>query len=182
MKTIRSKMEARKFWKEFRESRSNPRRIAFLLQDWDDPYNVGGMFRGADALGALELVLSEHTPAPPHPQVSVTSLGQHRRIPWRQFAKHEEAALVMKTDGYSLIAIEITGHSTSYAEFQYSAKVCLVLGNEKIGVYSNVLKHCDAAVLIPMAGKGRSMNVRVSAAVVGFHIAYATTTLNGGDG
>ena len=144
--------------------------LAILLQDWSDPYNVGGMFRVADACGAAELVMTGKTPVPPNPQLAVTSMGAHRKVEFRHFEKHEEAALQLKEEGYSLIAVEVTDGAVPYMEFDYPAKTCIVLGNEGVGVYQQILKHSEAAVFIPMAGKGRSMNVHVAAAVVAFEV------------
>ena len=160
----------RSVYKEHLENRGARPDIAFLLQDWDDPYNVGGMFRVADACGAIELVMSGHTPVPPDPQIHVTSMGQHRRIPWKKFDRHEEAALAVKAAGYQLVAIEISEGAVPYTEFDYSKNVCLALGNEGRGLYSGVTRHCDAAVFIPMLGKGKSLNVHVAAAIVAFEI------------
>ncbi|RYG49485.1 TrmH family RNA methyltransferase [bacterium] len=142
--------------------------IAFWLQDWDDPYNVGGMFRVADAVGAEEMILTGKTPQPPHPQISVTSLGHHRRVPFRHFPRHDDAAKTLKEEGWSLIAVEIASEAQHYMHFEYPAKTCFVLGNEGAGLYGNVVKACEAAVFIPMAGKGRSVNVHVAAAIVAF--------------
>lgn len=164
---MRGKTEVRRLHKAARAA-ATEREITFLLQDWDDAYNVGGMFRVADAVGAKELILTGKTPSPPDPQVSVTSLGHHRRIPFRQFEKHEEAAIQAKENGYMLIAIEIAEEAVPYQSFVYPDKVCFVLGNEERGLYGTVLKHVDAAVYIPMFGKGRSMNVHVAAAIVAY--------------
>lgn len=142
--------------------------LAFLLQDWEDPYNVGGMFRVADACGAHELILSGKTPTPPHPQIHVTSLGHHRRVSWRQIERYNDACAQLRAEGYSLVAVEIAESAVHYREFEYPEKTCLVLGNEVHGVYSSVMRQMDAAVVIPMAGKGRSLNVHVAAAVVAF--------------
>jgi 23S rRNA (guanosine2251-2'-O)-methyltransferase len=168
MKTIRSKTGVRELHKGVKKALP-PMEIAFLLQDWDDPYNVGGMFRVADAVGAVEMFATGKTPPESHPQVAVTSLGHHRRIPYQHFARNEDAAIFVKEQGYTLIAIEIADDAVSYVEFDYPEKVCFVLGNEERGIYGTVMKHADAAVYIPMLGKGRSMNVHVAAAVVSFH-------------
>lgn len=167
-KTLSSKTGVRKLFKEFNESHPRKVQIAFLLQDWEDAYNVGGMFRVADACGATELFMSGRTPVPPDPMISVTSLGHHRRIPYHHFKNHEEAALSAKEAGYALVAVEIAEGAVNYDEFVWPEKLCLILGNEVNGVYSSVMKHRDAAVFIPMHGKGRSMNVHVAAAVVAF--------------
>jgi tRNA G18 (ribose-2'-O)-methylase SpoU len=168
MKTIRSKTGARQLQKRLLEERPPSVELAFLLQDWTDAYNVGGLFRVADACGAVEVVLSGRTPTPPDPMISVTSLGNHRRVQWRQIERYEDAALKLKEEGWSLIAVEIAEDAIHYAEFEYPKRTCLVLGNEQSGVYGKVLQLCDAAVLIPMAGKGRSLNVHVAAAIVAF--------------
>lgn len=167
-KTLQSKTGVRALYKDFKRSHSPRVELSFLLQDWEDAYNVGGMFRVADACGAKELFTSGRTPIPPDPQISVTSLGHHRRIPLHSFKGHEEAALAAKAAGYSIVAVEIAEGAVNYAEFEWPSKVCLVLGNEVNGVYGSVMKHRDAAVFIPMFGKGRSMNVHVAAAVVAF--------------
>ena len=170
MSTIRSKTGVREMMKEARRERTSTVELAFLLQDWEDAYNVGGMFRVADGCGARELVMTGRTPVPPNPMIGVTSLGHHRRIPFRHIERHEEAALRLKEEGWSLVAVEIAEGARSFLEYEYPPKTCLVLGNEANGVYGSVLKHGDGAVYIPMLGKGRSLNVHVAAAIVGFHV------------
>ncbi|MBL8059463.1 MAG: hypothetical protein JNK63_01965 [Chthonomonas sp.] len=168
-KTIHSKTGVRQLHKEF-IGKAREIEVAFLLQDLDDPYNVGGMFRVADGCGAKLIVTTGKTPVPPHPQIHVTSMGHHRRIAHRHFSVHEDAAVWLKQEGYSLVAIEIAEGAVPYIEFEWPDKVCLILGNEVNGVYGSVMKHRDAAVYIPMFGKGRSLNVHVSAAIVAFDL------------
>lgn len=167
-KTVSSKTGVRRLFDQVRTEHPSKVEIAFLLQDWEDAYNVGGMFRVADACGAREMFMSGRTPVPPDPQISVTSLGHHRRVRYEHFEKHEAAALHAKGQGYQLVAVEIAEGAVVYTEFEWPKKVCLVLGNEVDGVYGSVMKHRDAAVFIPMYGKGRSMNVHVAAAIVAF--------------
>ncbi len=169
MRQLRSKTAIRNVMKASRDD-WNPIELSIMLQDWSDPYNVGGMFRVADACGITELICTGKTVVPPHPQVAVTSMGSHRRVDFRHFDGHEEAALAAKSEGYSLVAVEVTDGTQHYMRYAYPEKVCLVLGNEQIGVYQQILKHCDGAVFVPMAGKGRSMNVHVAAAVVAFEV------------
>jgi tRNA (guanosine-2'-O-)-methyltransferase len=165
MKTLRAKTAVRKL---HRSQTFNPIQLSFLLQDWSDPYNVGGMFRVADACGAHELIMSGKTPVPPHPQIGVTSLGHHRRVEWRQIVRHDDAIRILQEEGNTLVAVEIADDAENYRDFEYPPKTVLVLGNEQIGLHGNVIKACDAAVFIPMVGKGRSLNVHVAAAVVAF--------------
>ena len=173
MRTVRTKVAARKLQKAHRDSAQFQRELAFLCQDWQDAYNVGGMFRVADALGAAKLVFTGQSPVPPNPQVAVTSLGAHRRVPWELIESHEEAALTLLAEGFSLIAVELADSAEPFDRFCFPEKTCLVLGHEGAGVYQKVLRHCAGAVFIPMAGKGRSLNVHVAAAIVGFQVALS---------
>ena len=177
MKQIRSKTGIRKVFKEYKDQR-NPIDLVILLQDWDDPYNVGGMFRVADACGVSELILTGKTPqVGESPPISVTSMGAHRRVAWRHIDRPLDACATMKEEGYSLVAVEVAEGAEHYMSFEYPEKCCLVLGNEGAGVYGSVMKLCDGAVFIPMAGKGRSLNVHVAAALVAFE---ATLRMRGG--
>lgn len=175
MKTIRRKVDVRKLHKTALQSASSGVQLCFLLQDWEDAYNVGGLFRVADACGAEELIMTGRTPYPPHPQIGVTSIGQHRRVPWRYFESHTEAAELLISEGWTLVAVEIATSAENYRTFAYPEKTCLVLGNEAKGIYGTVMQKCAASVFIPMAGKGRSLNVHVSAAVIAFEACQRVT-------
>jgi tRNA (guanosine-2'-O-)-methyltransferase len=169
MKALRGKVAARQFQRDYAAQNPPQVEIAFLLQDWDDAYNVGGLFRVADAVGAKLVALSGKTPAPPDPMIAVPSMGHHRRLPWFQTDRHDQAADRLESEGWSLVAVELADGSVPYHELVYPAKTCLVLGNEVNGVYPGLLKRCDAAVFLPMRGKGKSMNVHVSGAIVAYH-------------
>jgi len=165
---VRKKTALRQQKREFEQDHPRDRDLVFLLNDWSDAYNVGGLFRVAAACGARELIMVGRTPAPPNPMIGVTSLGMHRRVAYRQFPKWAEAVEALQKEGYSLVAVEIAEGSQHYMGFDYPAKTCLVLGNEGAGISNGLLRSCDAAVHIPMYGKGRSLNVHVAAAIVAF--------------
>ncbi len=169
MKALRTKAEFRDLYASFQKNHPPQVEIAFLLQDWSDAYNVGGLFRVADSCGAKHVYMSGKTPQPEEsPMIPVTSMGHHRRVPYSHHRVHEEAALAAINDGWTLVAVEITDEAACYTEFPFPPRTCLVLGNEQTGTYPSVLKHCAGAVYIPMYGKGKSMNVHVSAAIVAF--------------
>jgi len=168
-KTIHAKVGVRQLQKEFLMARPPKVELCFFLQDWEDGYNVGGMFRVADGCGAQKLIMSGRTPVPPDPTIGVTSMGQHRRIPFEHHKHHEDAAKKLIAEGWSLVAVELADGAMPYDEFDYPEKTCIVLGNEGAGVYGAVMRHIASSVYIPMLGKGRSLNVHVAGAIVGFH-------------
>lgn len=151
--------------------------LAFLLQSVADPVNVGALFRIADACGAAELFLIGDTPQPPHPGIGLTARGCDRRVPWRWLHRIEEGIEAARADGYQLVAVELAGGSVPHADFPYGERVCLVLGNEGAGVWPKTLDACDGAVYVPMYGKGPSLNVHVSAAVVAWEVLHVRASL-----
>jgi len=169
-RALRKKKEVRELMRGFSSEHGASNEVTFLLQDWSDAYNVGGLLRVADALGASKIYASGKTPQLPNPMIPVTSMGAHRRVEMEWHRVHEDAAKAALADGWTLIAVEIAEGAQSYFDFSYPEKTCLVLGAEGAGVFGSVLKHCVGSVFIPMQGKGRSMNVHVSGAVVAFHV------------
>jgi tRNA (guanosine-2'-O-)-methyltransferase len=95
-----------------------------------------------------------------------------RRVPWRYVDRPEEALKDLKAKDFWLAALEITDACQPYYAVDYSQRVALVLGNEDHGVTRACLSLCDAAIFVPMYGKGRSLNVHVSLAVVGYHLLH----------
>ena len=149
--------------------------LAIVCQSVAYPVNVGSTFRIADALDAAEVVLTGITPRPPHPTISKVGRDKDRRVPWRYMDRPEAALEDLKARGYWIGALEITDECQPYYAIDYPQRVALVLGNEDHGVTRACLALCDAAVYVPMYGKGRSLNVHVSLAVVGYHLLHHST-------
>jgi 23S rRNA (guanosine2251-2'-O)-methyltransferase len=152
-----------------------PTELAIVCQSVAYPVNVGSIFRIADALDAAEVVLTGITPTPPNPTISKVGRDKDRRVPWRYIDRPEAALRELKAKGFWIAALEITGECQPYYAVDYPQRVALVMGNEDHGVTRACLTLCDAAVFVPMYGKGRSLNVHVSLAVVGYHLLHRST-------
>jgi 23S rRNA (guanosine2251-2'-O)-methyltransferase len=152
----------------------SPVELVVVCQSVAYPVNVGSIFRIADALNLAQLVLTGITPAPPHPTVSKVGRDKDRRVPWHYVEHPEDALQNLRTQGYWLAALEITDECRPYYAVDYPRRVALVLGNEDHGVTRSCLALCDASIFVPMYGKGRSLNVHVSLAVVGYHLLHRT--------
>lgn len=150
----------------------SPAELVIVCQSVAYPVNVGSIFRIADALDAAEVLLTGITPTPPHPTISKVGRDKDRRVPWRYIERPESALQELKAQGFWIAALEITERCQPYYAVDYSERVALVLGNEDHGVTHACLALCDAAVYVPMYGKGKSLNVHVSLAVVGYHLLH----------
>lgn len=146
--------------------------LVVVCQSVAYPVNVGSIFRIADALHVAEIVLTGITPTPPHPTISKVGRDRDRRIPWRHVPRPEDALVDLRGQGIWIVAVEICDTCQPYYAVEYPRRVALVLGNEDHGVTRSCLALCDAAVFVPMYGKGKSLNVHVSLAVVGYDLLH----------
>lgn len=147
--------------------------LVFVLQDVQDPVNVGSAFRIADACKVREVVLTGISARPPHPLIKKVGRGRDRRVPWRYVEQADGAILELREDGYEAVALELASGAQLYTEAQYSHRVCLVVGHEDHGVTNRTLAACDRAVYLPMYGRGASLNVHVSLGVTAYHILHS---------
>ncbi len=128
-------------------------------------YNVGSLFRTADAAGIRHLYLCGFTPTPEHPKVAKTALGAERSVPWEYRAQAGRLLKELKRNGWYLVALEQTRRSKDIFSFKPRFPAALIVGNEVRGVSKPLLKQCDAIVEIPMHGKKESLNVSVAAGI-----------------
>lgn len=147
----------------------SPVDLAFILQDVEDPINVGAFFRLADALNA-ELVLTGNTPKPPIGGISATARGLERSVPWTYISEFADSVTTVRDLGYQIVGVELTPDAQPFDRFDYQDKVALVMGNEASGIHKKNIELLDAVVAMPMLGKGPSLNVQVAGAVAGYQV------------
>ncbi len=163
----------KRFLRDYRREHKLDTTFAALLQSVEYPANVGSIFRIADGAGLEELVLTGITPTPPNPAIDKVARYKSLRVPWRYEQEPLEAVHGMKAKGYNLVAVELAEGAVPYHTFNYPSQTCFIVGHEDHGVTKAVLAECDAAVFIPMYGKGLSLNVHVALAVVVYHALHA---------
>ena len=83
--------------------------------------------------------------------------------------KHQTSNIQHPTSNIKIIAIEQSKDSIPYTKAAYTMPVALLVGNETFGVSEEALSAVDEIVEIPMWGINKSLNVIVSAAIVGYH-------------
>ena len=164
--------DLKRFLRDYRRGHKPAGELAALLQSVEYPANVGSIFRLADGAGVRELVLTGITPTPPNATIEKVGRYKSSRLPWRYEADPLIAIEELRAKGFSMVAVELTDDAVPYHEFDYPAKTCLIVGHEDHGVTKATLASCDAAVFIPMYGKGLSLNVHVALAIVLYHIRH----------
>lgn len=136
-------------------------------------YNVGSVFRTSDAFRVSEVILCGITATPPNAEIHKTALGAEDSVNWRYFKDTMEAVATLRSEGYTLLAIEQCEGSTMLNDFhpEEGSKYAIILGNEVKGVQQEVVDACDGCLEIPQFGTKHSMNVSVTAGIVIWHFA-----------
>ncbi len=152
--------------REFKIAEKTP--VIIVLDDVRSLYNVGSVFRTADAFRAEAIYLCGITATPPHREIHKTALGAEETVGWKYFKTAEEAVRELKNKGWAIIAVEQADKSIELHRFKpgEKAKLALVFGNEVSGVSESVLKLIDHCVEIPQIGSKHSLNISVSVGVV----------------
>ncbi|MES2060192.1 MAG: RNA methyltransferase [Patescibacteria group bacterium] len=151
-------------------------RISVVLDNIRSRHNVGSIFRTSDAAGITKIYLCGTTPCPtdrfgrPVGEIAKTALGAEKSTPW-EYAKSTNTVLKkLKKENFQIIAIEQSKDSIDYKKVKPKFPAAFVVGNEVDGISKNILKLCDIACEIPMAGEKESLNVSVAFGVAVFRI------------
>jgi tRNA G18 (ribose-2'-O)-methylase SpoU len=150
------------------------RDIRILLHDIRSVYNVGAIFRTADAVGVSRIYLSGYTPGPldrfgrVRKDFAKSALGAEKSVPSEHVDIKPLSKFLsyMKEKGFQIVAIEQSDKSVDYKNVELEDKVLVILGNEVGGVEKDILKMADIVAEMPMRGKKESLNVSVSAGIV----------------
>jgi 23S rRNA (guanosine2251-2'-O)-methyltransferase len=151
---------------DFKSSEKIP--IVIVLDDVRSAYNVGSIFRTADAFRINGIYICGISARPPHKDITKTALGATESVEWKYFREAREAVLELKDLGYQVFAIEQVDESMDLKDFQPlpGKKIALIFGHEVFGVKDEVLKLVDGCIEIPQFGTKHSFNVAISAGIV----------------
>ena len=156
----------RKSVEEFKRSDKVP--IIIVLENIRSAYNVGSVFRTADAFLIEAIYIIGYTSQPPHKEIKKTALGAEDTVLWKHFADSAEAIIDLRENGYKIYAVEQAEGSfkLNAIGFDRDEKMALIFGNEKAGVEQSTIHLCDGCIEIPQLGMKHSLNIATAAGVV----------------
>lgn len=140
--------------------------IYLILENIRSMYNVGAIFRTADAAGIKKIYLCGITAYPPRKEIEKTALKTIEYVSWEYCKSAQEVVLKLKNSGVKIVALEQTDTSHDYLQFDFKAPVAIVIGHETEGVTEDLLSICDEAIEIPMRGIANSLNVATAAGII----------------
>lgn len=156
----------RKTVEEFKRSEKTP--VIAVLENIRSAYNVGSVFRTADAFLLEGIYLTGYTCVPPHKEIKKTALGAEDTVEWKHFANAPVAIKELKARGYKVYAVEQVVNSLSLEKitFEPGDKIAVIFGNEVSGVEQETILNCDGCIEIPQLGMKHSLNIATAAGVV----------------
>ena len=155
----------RKTVEEFRQAKKMP--LVVILENIRSAYNVGSVFRTADAFLLESVYLCGYTAHPPHKEIKKTALGAEETVKWQHFKDIRAAIKELRENGYEIYAVEQAENSLLLNEFKKeNKKLAVIFGNEVTGVEQSTIELTDGCIEIPQLGMKHSLNISVAAGIV----------------
>ncbi len=140
-----------------------------ILDEIEDPHNLGALIRTAECAGAHGVIVPKHRSAPISTTVTKTSAGATAHIPIALVTNIVTTIGELKKEGLWITGLDAGGEKL-YTQVEYTGPTALVVGNEGRGIRRLVKEHCDFLVHIPLLGKIASLNASVAGAVVMYEV------------
>ncbi len=137
-----------------------------ILDELQDPHNVGAVIRSAAAFGASAILIPEHNQAPITGTVIKTSAGMALRMPIVRIGNVNQVMRTLKDDhGFWAYGLAMDGE-TKLKNATFDTPTLIVVGNESTGIREKTLELCDIKLSIPMDLRCESLNAAAAASVV----------------
>ncbi|MGT2784895.1 TrmH family RNA methyltransferase [Streptococcus merionis] len=140
-----------------------------VLEDVQDPGNVGTMIRTADAAGFDGVIISDRTADIYNLKTLRSMQGSHFHLPIYRVAM-ENALKQLKEAAIPIVATTLSEQSVDYRQLPKCKNLALIMGNEGQGISQLVSEQADYLVHIAMPGRAESLNVAVAAGIVIFSV------------
>ena len=138
--------------------------IIVVLDDIQDPGNLGTILRTVDSIGLSQILVSKGTADPYNPKVVRSTMGAIYRVKVIECNNLKETLKEIKKNKFKILVTSLEDSKSVY-DIKYYKKV-IVIGNEANGVEEDIVKLADEKIKIPMLGKTESLNASVATGVV----------------
>jgi 23S rRNA (guanosine2251-2'-O)-methyltransferase len=140
-----------------------------ILDEIEDPQNLGALIRTAECAGVHGVILPKHHAAPVGPAAVKASAGATEHMAIAEVTNVVNTIEDLKKEGFWIAGLEGSG-TTLYSAADYTGPIALIVGNEGKGIRRLVKEHCDFLVSIPVGGKVSSLNASVAGALVMYEV------------
>lgn len=143
--------------------------LLLLLDELQDPQNVGALIRTANAAGVTAVLLPSRRSCPLNAAVAKVSAGAVEYVPVVQIGNIVQTMKDLKEQGFWIVGADMDG-SDLYFDANLTGPMVLVVGAEGKGLGRLVKENCDFIVRIPMLGQVTSLNASVAGAILLYDI------------
>lgn len=166
--------------KELKEAVAKTSEIPFflILDQIQDPHNLGACFRTADATGIQGIVITKDRAVGLTPTVYKVASGGAETVPLYKVTNLVRTMQWLKTQGIWLIGTDATSRQTVY-DSDFTVPLALVIGAEGKGLRRLTRDRCDLLIKLPMRGQVESLNLSVAAGVVLYEAVRQRTSVKG---
>jgi 23S rRNA (guanosine2251-2'-O)-methyltransferase len=142
--------------------------LIILLDELEDPHNLGAVLRSADAVGATGVVFKKTHNVGLTPTVAKVSAGAIDTVKCAAVTNLSRACETLKKNGWWIVGTDMD--AADYRSLDYDMDTVLIIGNEGKGISRLLREQCDYMVSLPMRGKIQSLNASVSAGILMYEI------------
>lgn len=142
--------------------------LIVVLDEVQDPHNLGAILRNADAFGAHGVIIPKRRSASLNATVAKTSAGADQHVPVDRVNNLADCLRDLKAEGLWVCGTDAGGDSLDRVPL--TGPLALVIGSEGKGMRRIISENCDFNVAIPMYGAINSLNASVAAGVLLYEI------------
>lgn len=139
--------------------------LYLVLEDIQDPGNLGTMVRAGEGAGLSGVIMSGHTVDVYNPKTIRATMGSIYRVPFVYVDNLTDAVRIMRESGVKTYAAHLGGKAV-YDKGNYCGATAFLIGNEGNGLSKGIAEAADQYVCIPMLGKVESLNAAAAATVL----------------
>jgi 23S rRNA (guanosine2251-2'-O)-methyltransferase len=150
--------------------RKNEPPFLLVLDEIEDPHNLGALVRTAECAGVHGVIIPKHHAASVNQTVIKTSAGATSHMPIARVTNIAQTLDELKKENIWIVGTDMQAEK-KYFEHDYRGAVAVVIGSESSGMRRLVKEKCDFLVSIPMHGKIESLNASVAGGLVLFEAA-----------
>ena len=145
----------------------NEQPLLLILENIQDPGNLGTMLRSSEGAGVTGVILSKGSADVYNPKVIRSTMGSIFRMPFMYVDNIASYVEKLSDRGIKTYAAHLKGKK-NYDKFDYTKPTAFLIGNEGNGLSKETADAASEYVLIPMKGQVESMNAATSAAILTF--------------
>lgn len=139
--------------------------LFIILEDLQDPGNLGTIFRVAEGAGATGILMSRQTVDIYNPKTIRSTMGSIYRVPFLYTDDLHGAIRMLRENGIYVYAAHLNGRK-AYDECDYRRGSAFLVGNESNGLQEGTVQCADESLRIPMEGSVESLNAAVASSIL----------------